>query len=364
MAKGPGTKGTVGKVGVKVVPDTTKFPEELKAKLEKLERDLKIEVPVDIDTREASAQYKALKERLEAQKINAKVDIDKSSIGRVTKSLASISKSARDTNVFSGISNSLRSAGQSAERAAEAVVRMRQAMAANVAQTARWAAQILRSTISVDKAKTAWTAIRLAVIRVGDAVSKIPRLAALAKDLALTGRVAGMLAVDKVKEFGKALVTASTYTERFKTAMTGVAVYSIKATDSVKNLGNRIRSISWKDVTNGARRAGSAVGRFGKSLSANVGKGFDKTIRSVGKGISSAFSGMAGIVDKVGGAIGGAVGQLGELGRTGWIVVAVFAILAPLVGLVAGLIAGLPLPRWGPRSTSSRPSSPTRSRRA
>lgn len=339
MAKGPGTKNTVGKVGVRVVPDTSKFPEELKAQLEKIERQLKIEVPVDLDTAGAQAEYKALKEKLEAQSINARVNIDQSAIKRVSRSLGSLGKT---TNVFSGIANSLRSVGTSAERAAQSVVRMRQNTAAAVSQTVVWAAQMVRLALNVDRMKTAWTGIRVAVLQVGDAISKIPSLAALAKDLALTGRIAGMLAVDKVRDFGKALASAKTYTSAFRTAMTGVGVYSIKAADSVKSLGTYVRSIRWKDITTGARRAASSVGRLGSTLSRGLGRGVDKTILSIGRGISTAFSGAAGLFDKVGGAIGGAVGKLGELGRTGWIVVAVFAAAAPLIGLVAGLIAGLP----------------------
>ncbi|HVV11575.1 hypothetical protein [Amycolatopsis sp.] len=339
MAKGPGTKNTVGKVGVRVVPDTSKFPEELKAQLEKIEQRMKVEIPVDLDTEKASAEFKALKEKLEAQSINARVNIDQSAIGRVTKSLGSISK---NTNVFAGIANNLRNIGSSAERAARSVVQMRQNMAASVAQTVQWVGWMARAALSAENMRTAWTSIRLAMLGIGDAVSKIPNLASLAKDLALTGRIAGMLAVDKVQAFGKALVSAKTYTSALKTAMTGVGVYGLKAADSVKSLGTYVRAITWKDVTNGAKRATRAIGTFGRGITSNLGKGIDKTILGIGKGISTAFSGAAGIFDKLGSAVGGAVGQLGELGRTGWLAVAVFAVAAPLIGLVAGLIAGLP----------------------
>ncbi|WP_439377823.1 phage tail protein [Amycolatopsis lexingtonensis] len=337
MAKGPGTKNTVGKVGVRVVPDTSKFSEELKAKLEELEQKLKIEIPVDLDTKEATAQYKALKAKLEAQHINAKVDIDQSALGRVSKSLSAISKSISRTNVFAGIAQNLRSIGQSAERAAQSVVRMRQASTAAVSQTVRWVGQMVRLAATVDNARKAWAGLSKGVAAVGNGVRRIPRLASLSKDLAISAANAAKLKLSN----------------GFYTSMEKVAVFGARTADAVENIGRRVKNLTFKDVKKGIQDATKAVvglgtsgvrsvGRLSSVLSRGFGKGIDKTILSVGKGISSAFSGVAGIMDKVGSSIGGAVGQLGELGRTGWIVVAVFAILAPLVGLVAGLIAGLP----------------------
>ena len=48
MAGGPGGK-EVGRVSVRVTPDTSRFDEELKAKLEALERKLKGHIPVEAD---------------------------------------------------------------------------------------------------------------------------------------------------------------------------------------------------------------------------------------------------------------------------------------------------------------------------
>ncbi|AIG78468.1 Hypothetical protein AJAP_28150 [Amycolatopsis japonica] len=339
MAKGPGTKNTVGKVGVKVTPDTSKFAEELKAKLEQIEKNARVEIPVDLDTKEAAAQFQALKARLEAQEINAKVNVDQSGIRRLSSSLRAI---GQDGNLFTRLGQSLSSAGASAERMAQAIVTMRREMAAMAAQTAIWAGQVVRSVVSINNAKTAWTGLQLAALRVGDTLSKIPSLAGLARDLALTGRIAGMLAVDKVQAFGKSIASAKTYTEGFKTAMTGVGVYAIKASDAVSNLGKRIKSITWNDVTNGLRNATRSVAMFGRSVNKNMGKSVDRTILGVGRGIRSAFDGASSIFKQMGDAVGSAAGKLGELGRTGWILVGVVVLLAPLIGLIAGLLAGLP----------------------
>jgi hypothetical protein len=62
----------------------------------------------------------------------------------------------------------------------------------------------------------------------------------------------------------------------------------------------------------------------------------------VRKGFDDQIAGMAEKLTQVGDGAGFAGQQFAGLSRIGWIVVAVFAAAAPLIGLVAGLLAGLP----------------------
>lgn len=59
MAASPGGKN-VGRVNVRVTPDTSNFRKELKAQLEAIEQSLKIEIPVEFDISQASAAVAAL----------------------------------------------------------------------------------------------------------------------------------------------------------------------------------------------------------------------------------------------------------------------------------------------------------------
>lgn len=61
---GPG--GTeVGRVSVRVVPDLSKFRSTLKTQLEKIERDLRVDIPVELDARRAIRSATVLKRRLD-----------------------------------------------------------------------------------------------------------------------------------------------------------------------------------------------------------------------------------------------------------------------------------------------------------
>lgn len=73
MAAGPGGN-EVGRVSVRVVPDISKFRKTLKAQLEKIERDLKVEIPVEFDTRGALRSAAVLKRRLDSLDRNINID--------------------------------------------------------------------------------------------------------------------------------------------------------------------------------------------------------------------------------------------------------------------------------------------------
>lgn len=83
---------TIGRVSVKVVPDTSKFKQELQAQLKKIEKSLKIEIPVEANTKRATAQLALLKKKLDALDKNVKINIDQD--GDLSKRLTKIGDSA------------------------------------------------------------------------------------------------------------------------------------------------------------------------------------------------------------------------------------------------------------------------------
>lgn len=87
----------VGRVSIRVLPDMSKFRKELKRELEKIEKSLKVEIPVELNTKAARAQLKALDQavdRLDGRTININTDIDKGlfkgGLGDAEKSLSKL----------------------------------------------------------------------------------------------------------------------------------------------------------------------------------------------------------------------------------------------------------------------------------
>lgn len=108
MAAGPGGN-EVGRVSVRVVPDISKFRKTLKTQLEKIERDLKVEIPVEFDTRRALRSATVLKRRLDSLDRNVNIN-------------------AR----FAGLDKQLRSVGENAGRAGGQILGMSRYMAIGV----------------------------------------------------------------------------------------------------------------------------------------------------------------------------------------------------------------------------------------
>lgn len=80
MARGPGGF-SVGRVSVKVVPDTDDFRSELLKDLKKIQKELRVEIPVDFDTKAAKAQLKSLQTQIEKLDKNVDINIDTNSGG-------------------------------------------------------------------------------------------------------------------------------------------------------------------------------------------------------------------------------------------------------------------------------------------
>jgi phage-related protein len=341
MAKGPGTKNSVGKVGVTVVPDTSKFSQELKAKLEQIEQKTRLEVPLDLDHKNALRQWEALKAKIEAQNLDVRANIKTSGLNNLTKNLGAIT-SPETTRTMGRLATTLRRIGDNAERFAQALVRARQHAAINASLALQLAGRTLRAALSAESAKNAWQALSRAVSAVGDAVRRIPRLAGLARDLALAGRSAAGLAVDKVVQFAKAAGQASTYTELWRKAQVGVNRVSLETNSALERMARSVRNISFRGIVNGAKNAGTAVKNLGFRIGAFAGQGFDRAVLAIGKGVKGAFEGLARTVSGAGEAFGSAASSMIHLGKTGILLVAVLALIAPILGLISALIAGLP----------------------
>lgn len=99
MAQGPGGF-SVGRVSIQVVPDTSKFREKLIAELKKETRNLKVEIPVDIDAGKAVTQLKALDsiiKKIDGRNVNIGADVNaKGDFQKLSKDLSKVGKSASE----------------------------------------------------------------------------------------------------------------------------------------------------------------------------------------------------------------------------------------------------------------------------
>ena len=100
---GPGGQ-EVGRVSVRVVPDTSRFHKELRAQLERA--DDEIHVKVRADTALAAADIAGFKRRMERDHIDLKVDVNKGMLGRLRNSLSGFGGSALEG--VSSLATSLR----------------------------------------------------------------------------------------------------------------------------------------------------------------------------------------------------------------------------------------------------------------
>lgn len=87
---GPGGR-EAGRVTVRVVPDTSKFSEQLRRELSRIDD---VEVDVKLNTAGVVAEFRALKARLERQEIDVPVDVDRRTLTRVPGVLARIGGAA------------------------------------------------------------------------------------------------------------------------------------------------------------------------------------------------------------------------------------------------------------------------------
>ncbi|WP_158881996.1 phage tail protein [Amycolatopsis anabasis] len=343
MAKGPGTKGTIGKVGVRVVPESERFREELRAQLEAALKGFKVKIPVELDVQGASVAAARLRTAIEGNPIKQKVGIDTQSFNVASRSIARMRFPLTGIGkLIDSMAQGLRNAGSSADRLARSLVNTRRQIVSAVSQTAVWAGQMLRHVLTVENAWRAWVGLARAIAAVDAAIMKIPSLALLARDLALAGASAAKLAGLHVGGFFQALVRGSTYANLFYRSMERVAVFGARTADSF----DRLRRIKLSDVANGVKNLATHaangvrhIGRLGvtmgRTFSRGVGKSIDGVVTGIGRSIRNGLSGASNI-------LGNVAQGFTKISTTSMILGGLMAVIAPAVALVAGLLAGLP----------------------
>src|SRR5690606_20689822 len=236
----PGGK-EVGRVSVRVVPDTSKFRRKLRQQLQDIADEV-VEVGLRVNGDQARKETKRVKDQIQDSLRDLDVDIK---MTRFEQALA------RQLVRIKAMVDGLR-------RVRTAVVDITKAFARGTVQVVRFAGRVLN--------------IRNHLRRVRDAIRGIPG-----------------------------------------------ALSKLKSLDSW-----------WR----GFIRAGDAALRM-KDRVVNAGRSLRQLARAGVAGLTNAFAGLSK-------AAGSVVSGLANVGRTGWIVIAVFAAAAPVLGLISGLLAGLP----------------------
>lgn len=97
MAKGPGGF-SVGRVSIQVVPDTSKFRQQLLRELKKETKGIKVEVPVEVNAKRALTQLRALDavtKRLDGRNINIGASVNsKGDLDKLSKNLSKVGDGA------------------------------------------------------------------------------------------------------------------------------------------------------------------------------------------------------------------------------------------------------------------------------
>lgn len=84
----------IGKVGVKVFPDTSDFSKDLKRQLETIEKKHKLEIPVHLDSKTVAAEAKRIEGSTRVKPIKIKIDVDKKPLGDIEQSVRNLDKLA------------------------------------------------------------------------------------------------------------------------------------------------------------------------------------------------------------------------------------------------------------------------------
>jgi len=136
MAKSPGGK-SAGRVSIRVVPDASRFKEDLKKSLERIEKSTQLQLPLALDTRDAELSIRKFQKKWNGEDVTldvdaatagasahiaevtrkrtAKVDVDltKTSIAKATTLIASLSGARVTTDLVKGLSSRLQNLDRS-----------------------------------------------------------------------------------------------------------------------------------------------------------------------------------------------------------------------------------------------------------
>jgi phage-related protein len=330
----PGTRNTVGKVGVRVVPDTSKFHKEVKSYLERIEKQLELTIRVEFNEAQALAELKKLMRVLEENaELTIPVKFDQRSINKAASSVRGMA------NPLKTVEETFKSAATSVARFGNNVVEARQRIAGAISDLVFWVKYTAQTQLNSQALAQHWQRL----VKAGQAVSatfrKIPTMAALAKNLALSATNGAKLRAIRLGNFVKDLGDAQTYVNAFYRSMEFVGESYERAAKKIKNF--RLTDVT-KALSNGFRRVGTAAANAGRSITRNLGRAVDGSVRGITKGLSKGLSGLGTAFGKVGRLMGSFGSSLASITRTGWIFIAVLGLAAPLVGVLAAAIAALP----------------------
>lgn len=91
MADGPGGK-EVGRVSVRVLPDTSAFSRSLERYIQRIEKSLRIQLKVELDTSQIDEFSKGLNDKFDNSKIKVKPDLDEEELKRQTEEASKSNK--------------------------------------------------------------------------------------------------------------------------------------------------------------------------------------------------------------------------------------------------------------------------------
>jgi phage-related protein len=90
---GPGGK-EVGRVSVRVTPNTSEFPEDLRKELKNLEKSLKLQIPVELVTEQVKEELKKVKDSTKREKIQLEAELDGDGLVRETRRIKNLAQKA------------------------------------------------------------------------------------------------------------------------------------------------------------------------------------------------------------------------------------------------------------------------------
>jgi phage-related protein len=302
MAEGGAGGKEVGRISIRVVPNTDRFRRDLRAQLEEIEREIqgRIEVNVDLDTGAAAARFEALMAALRAQGargVRVDVDVDR-------------------------------------DRFAGALTRMRRSLD-NLAN-------------GNSRLNRAWREMRAGFGDLGRATNDARghlgnynrEVDTLSRRLRRSYQDMGPL-TSRFQAHGEMLRRGRQHIRDFNEALRDQQRWMRQQDPDLSRNAARWRSwmMAMRDAntnaTNGFRRFRQAYRELRNSTDEDGNNGFlsrlGQAFRSLGRDSNDAGNGVEFAGRKF----------LG-LSRIGWIVVGVFAAAAPVIGLVAGILAGLP----------------------
>ncbi|AXH48802.1 tape measure protein [Mycobacterium phage Steamy] len=308
MAGAGGTE--VGRISIRVSPDTDKFRKELKEQLEAIEKSESSDVPVnvEVDTAKALADFRAMMATMRAEgKQGVRVDVNPNRTGgSAGAGRTNGGSGGNDTRDISDIDRAVRDSTASMSRWAASWREAR----AGISDTGRALRQAVQGTRDYN------AGIRETVYQ---QQLQRPLLNHTYADLKAR--------IEKMREFTGALKQQQQW---------------LRQGDSTLS-ANAARWKSWMmAVRDTNENATSAVKKFGASFRALRGGGGADGGGGIFSSITKMFGNSGDEAEDAAQKFGSAGKKILGLSRGMWIFTAVVALAAPLVGLIAGLLAGLP----------------------